>query len=1052
MKHEVTACIVHYNTPEWLKVSLRRLVRHTAEGLRIIVVDNNSPTAARRQAADTCKLYNAELIPLTARVKHGAALDIAVKKVNTPWMLSLDSDAFPIRHGWLRKLLDRATDRSAVIGASAGTAHDENPFGNFVHPCLCMVSMNFLKRTGVKFEDAWPRWDTGEQITMEALRLGWDVRYLTTTHFNVYGYGTVIEDSVFHAWYATRLVTDGPKRLAKLDGIDVERLKEEHQRVLDGENAFSESGGPDPFANCLSDSGTDPPDLSVVIPFRRRGEDTLRNLEATIKSLNTQTLGRHRYEVVLVEAAPSPDVSKNPPRGCRTVFAYCPHSLFPKSWAMNVGFRHSAGRVLVFHDADITAPPRMLELVLRKIAPGSPVVKPAYIVRDLNRAATAQIHKLGIEAIGGLSLDDQRPRNAPGGSIAMTREHFEKLKGFNQEFIGWGGEDDEFLLRVQAIGKADPPNLNCELHHLWHHQEPKDYRQVAANRRVVGHVRGLRVHVRGYIDSMPDDFGDINAFRRMARKPKKASDRLSVLLAGAYSTKGGPDANAGDDATRDMLVNTLVRRGCRVRISPRHPCSSKHFEEKTDVIVVGGGGIIADYSETAFYNYMSYLKHAAQHSIPVAFLGIGVNPLKDKRSRVSNLLRGASAVCVRDRLSAEYLEDGRFATMAADLAWMLDVSRKQDVPDLGDSLGGVFLVGNSYLESRKYAAAVDDAVDSLVKDGLTPVLVVHAKDDLRAVEPFTARHRQAKVWNYFASKQHTPAMMVALLKGMSRVVSSRYHGLIFSALAGTPCRAIPGSPEKVLFLQDDIGADRLGRREELPDVVAEMRRRAKRNISALSSVLASAREASRSVTRLAETKVSVCMITLNDGAYVRRVLASIPRNSQVGEIVAVDGGSTDETVDILKADGRVRLLFRSFPSDFSDQKNFCLNNAKYDWIVWCDPDEILPSVLWNSIDEMVGAGNEAFWFPRENFIGNTGTPTNDIATDPDYQFRFFSKKCRWVGKVHENLVGYQDEAGKRDFVIQHRKSRLRQNWNDQLYGWMLDKMDHRPQNDRRIGG
>lgn len=1025
---QLTICIVHRNTPEWLGAAMRRISRHTAARPRVLVVDNGSNAEVLKEATSLCRLLGAEMMALPEAVSHGTAIDAAVSRVRTPWLLAMDSDAFPIKDGWLDQLASRASGDTPVLGASAGFAHAENHFGNYAHPSFCLVKTEFLARTGSRFRDAWPRWDTGEQLTIDAMRLGQPVRYLPTTRFNVYGHGVVLDNMVFHAYYGTRLKVSPAQELAETDGIDVEWLRSEHRKLLDMEKDFAEGSGPDPFAG-LESRRISKPQMSVVVPFRRRDAASEESLLSVAASLNSQTLERDKYEVIVVEAAPAPSLTEPPP-GCRLVFAYCPDAMFRKSWAMNVGFRHSAGDMLVFHDADIIAPEDMLESIAARLGPDCSAVKPSYSVVDTDPAQGEYLRSRGQRASRKILSESRRLRNAPGGSIAVTRKQFLKVRGFNEKFVGWGGEDDEFLLRLRAYGD-NPPDLGCKLIHIWHKQSPADPVCVAANRRLVGHVARLdRRAVRRYTEAMYEGFGDHNAFRHR-RSHRKSRKRPVALLVGAYSKATGPDSNAGDDATRDVLTYLMKRKGCAVRVSPEHPCSPGHLSG-VDMVVIGGGGIIADHSEDAFYNYMSYLKHAAAARVPVSIVGVGVCRLTQKRRRVSGLMRGVPNVCLRDELSRRHLEKGDFANVASDLAWLLKPSRKP-MTHLPEKSAAVFVVGDSYVGNMKYRERVHGYVDDATSRGLTPALVVHAKDDRRAISGFTKRYPNARVVDYFSSSENTPASLIATLSEAEEVITSRYHGVIFSVLAGTPCRVIPGSPEKVVFLRNEIGAKRLARKEELPGVVSEMQRRARKNMRSISDLVSSASEASGNQQ---EQKVSVCMIALNEEAYIRRALASIPANSQVGEILVVDGGSTDGTIDILKSDGRVRLLRRPFPDDFSDQKNFCISQARHDWIVWLDADEMFPTQFWDSLGDLLATGRDAFWFPRENFIGNSSKPDNDIAECPDYQFRLFSKKCRWVGRVHENLVGYDGSPGTADFVICHRKSRVRQDWNDQYYAWI----------------
>lgn len=1040
MSARTTICIVHHNTPDWLEASLRRIGRHTDPGTAVLVVENGSNAEIRDTAKSVCKSHGAEILVLPEAVSHGAALDAAVARVSTPWMLVMDSDAFPIRDGWLQEM-HAAAAKMVLVGSPAAVSHGENPFGNYAHPSLCLVDMRFLRRSEACFRDAWPRWDTGEQLTIEAMRLGLGVRYLPTSGFNVYGNGVIIGDSVFHAYYGTRLKVLSAQELLDGDGVDAKRLRADHARLLEAEKKFA-AGGPDPFAAGAA-VGSPKPEVSVIVPFKRRDDITSRSLEAVLRSLDMQTMERQKYEIIVVETAPTATVPES--TGYRTILAHCPGPHFRKSWAMNIGFRHAAGDVLVFHDADILAPETMLESIAHRIGKSTPAVKPSFTVRDMSRERTEDLHKLGPRKE---VLEGQRPRGAPGGSIAVTRDAFLKVRGYNEGFVGWGGEDDEFLIRLRACG-WNPPDLGCELYHLWHTHAARDPERIQANRQLLDHIRRLdRRAVRKYIaTSMSDDFGNAHAHRKRV-EARKESPRTRILLVGAYSKKG-PDANVGDDATRDVLMRLLRRKGCSVRISPKHPCDESRMLD-VDGVIVGGGGLISDHNEDAFYNYMSYIKHAAERGIPVSFVGIGVTRLSHKRRRISSLLRGALSACLRDTLSQGHLENGEFAAVTADLGWLLE-----DQPAGGrfastdKTMAGVFVVGNSYADSEKYRSSVHKCVDSLVGEGLKPMLVMHARDDKRAVPGFLERYPSAGVLDYFASEKNTAASLVRALSKMSKVVTSRYHGIVFSVLAGTPAEVIPGSPGKVLFLRDEIGADRLADESEMPVVLREMRRRARGGLKAIEETVAKAKKLPPAPDD-SDFKVSVCMITQNDASYMRRALAGIPRISQVGEILAVDGGSEDDTVSIMEKDGRVRILRRPFPHDFSDQKNFCISQAKNEWIVWIDPDEVMPTGFWESMSKLASSGREAFQFPRENFVGGGPDPDNEVRTNPDHQFRFFSKKCRWVGRIHENLTGYEGEAGKADFVICHRKSRDRQDWNNRYYAWIHGSNNSRPGGHTRV--
>ncbi|MAW94888.1 MULTISPECIES: glycosyltransferase family 2 protein [unclassified Leeuwenhoekiella] len=80
--------------------------------------------------------------------------------------------------------------------------------------------------------------------------------------------------------------------------------------------------------------------------------------------------------------------------------------------------------------------------------------------------------------------------------------------------------------------------------------------------------------------------------------------------------------------------------------------------------------------------------------------------------------------------------------------------------------------------------------------------------------------------------------------------------------------------------------------------------------------------------------LSVIIPTFNEEAYLADALKSV---DFADEIIVVDSNSKDGTSAIAKAFG-ARVLFRDF-DNFSAQKNFALNYATSEWILFLDADE-----------------------------------------------------------------------------------------------------------------
>ena len=100
--------------------------------------------------------------------------------------------------------------------------------------------------------------------------------------------------------------------------------------------------------------------------------------------------------------------------------------------------------------------------------------------------------------------------------------------------------------------------------------------------------------------------------------------------------------------------------------------------------------------------------------------------------------------------------------------------------------------------------------------------------------------------------------------------------------------------------------------------------------------------------------LSVVIITFNEEANIGRTLESVKPlvADGKGEIIVVDSGSTDRTVEIAKSFGA--KVFVEEWKGFAAQKNSAIDKADGDWILSLDADEELDSEL---IEELTGHGN-----------------------------------------------------------------------------------------------
>ncbi len=97
--------------------------------------------------------------------------------------------------------------------------------------------------------------------------------------------------------------------------------------------------------------------------------------------------------------------------------------------------------------------------------------------------------------------------------------------------------------------------------------------------------------------------------------------------------------------------------------------------------------------------------------------------------------------------------------------------------------------------------------------------------------------------------------------------------------------------------------------------------------------------------------LSVYLITKNEAAHLAQVLASC-----VGadEIVVVDSGSTDGTVEIAGAAG-ARVIHQDWLG-FARQKDFALRQCTHEWVLNMDGDEILSAGAMPLIRQAIASG------------------------------------------------------------------------------------------------
>ena len=146
--------------------------------------------------------------------------------------------------------------------------------------------------------------------------------------------------------------------------------------------------------------------------------------------------------------------------------------------------------------------------------------------------------------------------------------------------------------------------------------------------------------------------------------------------------------------------------------------------------------------------------------------------------------------------------------------------------------------------------------------------------------------------------------------------------------------------------------------------------------------------------------ISATIIAVNEERAIAR---AIPSLAFCDEVVVVDSGSTDRTVEIAESLGA--RVVRNRWLGYANQKNLAAACATYDWILSIDADEAVSPELAASIrrwkaEEPLYAGYEFTRLARYcgRWIRHSGWY-------PDRKVRLYRRdKGRWVGQyVHESV-------------------------------------------------
>ncbi|MCW2518495.1 MAG: glycosyltransferase [Mycobacterium sp.] len=148
-----------------------------------------------------------------------------------------------------------------------------------------------------------------------------------------------------------------------------------------------------------------------------------------------------------------------------------PEGLFNRSAAINRAAKE-AGEwdVAVVCDSDTVVPPAQFEEAVSAANRTGLLASALNRVVELSRESTDRLLTGADLDLRQLKKDRTRTKDdmTQSSVIAVPRALWDAVGGFDEEFCGWGCEDNAFWLAATVFGGGEPLRVDGSAFHLWH--------------------------------------------------------------------------------------------------------------------------------------------------------------------------------------------------------------------------------------------------------------------------------------------------------------------------------------------------------------------------------------------------------------------------------------------------------------------------------------------------------------------------------------------------------------------------------------------------------
>lgn len=130
---ETTILTVNYNSADFIAMQLYAFTKLSKNPFRVYILDNNSKLKDFKKLQRIVRGYpNVSLkrrtTDLKGSVAHGTALNILIKKINTPYFALMDADCLWLKKDWDEIMKRKFTNKIKITGTQADSINMQQDF------------------------------------------------------------------------------------------------------------------------------------------------------------------------------------------------------------------------------------------------------------------------------------------------------------------------------------------------------------------------------------------------------------------------------------------------------------------------------------------------------------------------------------------------------------------------------------------------------------------------------------------------------------------------------------------------------------------------------------------------------------------------------------------------------------------------------------------------------------------------------------------------------------------------------------------------------------